>query len=105
MATPNYELLLYVLGQIKKVNKAEESLREAMLHFGDKDFNRVSLDKIETSYIHILELLFEDKDEWISYFIYECELGSKPREITLPDGEVMLFRSVKQLYDLLTPKK
>lgn len=55
--------------------------------------------------------MFDDNhsDSWISYYVYDCELGKKPKKVNLKNRSVTL-RTVANLWDVLkeenfTPKK
>ena len=52
------------------------------------------------SYINLLQNMFNDKNSWISHFVYECDLGRKPKKIKI-DEESILLDSYEKLYDLL----
>lgn len=38
-----------------------------------------------------------DVNQWLSWWQYECDLGDKPMECTLPSGESRLVRTVEDL--------
>jgi hypothetical protein len=60
-------------------------------------------DKLLDGYICLLEDKFPETsvDEWIFYYVYECEMGSKINQITI-NGKDFPLNSEEQLYKLLT---
>lgn len=59
--------------------------------------------------IDLLETIFDDKDEYIPYFIFELEFGDQwyPEAIDPEEnnGETVFLRNADELYDFLIKKK
>lgn len=55
------------------------------------------------SVIDLLEFIFDDKNHWISYWVWELEFGKRYEDGKIKDenGEDIPLRSVEDLYDLL----
>lgn len=53
--------------------------------------------------IDLLEFIFNDKDQWISYWIFELDFGKDYEDgwVTQKDGAVIPLKTVEDLYDLL----
>lgn len=52
--------------------------------------------------IKILTEAMDDKDEWIEYFIYECDCGRGKKEVKWWDEEkTELIETPEQLYDII----
>lgn len=53
--------------------------------------------------IDLLEFIFNDKNQWISYWIFELEFGKQYEDecIKWEDGEVIPLKTAEDLYDLL----
>ena len=53
--------------------------------------------------IDLLEFIFNDKNQWISYWIFELEFGKQYEDecIKYEDGEVIPLKTAEDLYDLL----
>ena len=88
------------------LRKAETKLNDALKEF-NSDFNYFSFGRWETMFIRTLEFAMNDKDEWISYFIYDLELGES--DLTVKDpvkigGEPVSIKTISDLYNLLTKK-
>ena len=51
----------------------------------------------------LLEFIFNDKNQWINYWIWELEFGKRYEDGKIKDenGEDIPLRSVEDLYDLL----
>lgn len=58
---------------------------------------------VEETLIDVLSEAFNDKDEDISYFIYELDFGKdwKPGTITTDNGEDIKMQTAEDLYDYL----
>lgn len=54
--------------------------------------------------ISLLQFIFDDKEQWISYWICELDFGSKYQDgmIQDKDGNNIQLKTVDDLYDLLT---
>ena len=59
------------------------------------------LGRVETNHVALLKIAMNDKHDWISYFIYDCEMGTKPKEITFKDGTKLKLTTTQQLYKLI----
>ena len=50
--------------------------------------------------IAILEKAMDDKDEWIEYYIYDCNWGSVDNDVRI-NGEPVTFKTYEDLYDMI----
>ena len=50
--------------------------------------------------IEILEKAMNDKDEWIEYYIYDCNWGSVDNNVRI-NGEPVTFKTYEDLYDMI----
>lgn len=55
------------------------------------------------SLISVLAAIFEDKDKWIEYFVYELWFGEmyEPNKVLTESGEEIRLANVHDLYELL----
>lgn len=53
--------------------------------------------------VEILQIVFKDKGDWIGYWIYELEYGSRWKEdsITEADGTSIRLQTIEDLYKFL----
>lgn len=53
--------------------------------------------------IDLLEFIFNDKDQWINYWIFELDFGKNYEDGYVKDehGEVIALKTAEDLYDLL----
>lgn len=53
--------------------------------------------------IDLLEFIFNDKNQWIRYWVLELDFGKyyEYGDIKYDDGEVIQLKTVEDLYDLL----
>ena len=58
---------------------------------------------IEQDLVDVLENMYEDKDGWISYYLYELDCGAdwEPGMITSEDGKDIRLTCANDLYNLL----
>lgn len=59
------------------------------------------------SYINLLSDLLDlpIEEEWINYFVFECDMGKKPRRVTWTKDDVELgltLDSIESFYNFLT---
>lgn len=57
--------------------------------------------RLISDYISLLSLMVNDVDEDIDYFVFECEYGKKPMEITYKDETTFIMNSIKNLYECI----
>ena len=57
-------------------------------------------DKLIENYISLLSRYVGDSD-WISYYVWECELGKNPLEVSWGNKKIKL-NSVRKLYKLIS---
>ena len=88
------------LAKLEKTNKIYDAINEAgkeldMFEIYDCEYSTVIID--------ILQEVFNDESEWITYFIYDLDFGEKWRKGCVTDnGEDVPLRNAGDLYDLLT---
>ena len=53
--------------------------------------------------VDLLEFIFNDENQWISYWIFELDFGKDYEDgwVTQKDGAVIPLKTVEDLYDLL----
>lgn len=53
--------------------------------------------------IDLLEFIFNDKNQWISYWVWELEFGKRYEDVDVEgsDGCIILLKTTEDLYDLL----
>ena len=53
--------------------------------------------------IDLLEFIFDDKNQWISYWIWELSFGAdyEDGDVQNPDGSIIPLKTTEDLYDLL----
>lgn len=56
------------------------------------------------SYVDVLKHLYEDNLEWIDYFIWECDWGKRPGEVSI-NGEELILDSYDKLFCLINKSK
>ncbi len=58
--------------------------------------------RLVESYIEILSTFIEDDNDWIDYFVWECDLGkTKPYKYVSIHGKKFKLKNIKDLYNLL----
>jgi hypothetical protein len=90
----------HAIDVVKDYRKIEKELEKA---FGglNENHNYGMLSTVETQYLTLLKIAMNDEHDWVSYFIYDCEMGTKPKEITFKDGTKLKLKTVAQLYKLI----
>jgi len=69
----------------------------------DPDFGGFYLSRVNTLIVQLLQESMNDKEEWISYWIYELEFGSKWRKGTITDKNKkdIKLQTAEDLYSYL----
>lgn len=83
---------------IKEIQKDEEYLSQ-LSQMGMNLFEHLGSTSIT---VRLLEKIFMDKSEWISWWIWEKDFGTKDEmQAFNKDGTIMLLSTVRELYDFL----
>lgn len=56
------------------------------------------------AYIELLSKNVGDENEWINYYIFECEFGKKPMEVTVDKKKIKLD-SLEKLWKIIKNEK
>jgi hypothetical protein len=85
--------------RIKKTYDTEMKLCELL----NCDCPIAFTDEIVDSVIDLLEAHFEDEDEWITYWMFELDFGSKWKNGTITDdkGNDIKLQTIEDLYEVL----
>ena len=103
----DYETFESIMTEIKEVNDFQDHLMSIC-----KDFNRNNhsgseadfyLPDLSCTCVKLLEQIFDDKYDWISYYMWELDFGRAYKDgmITRKDGSNIRLESFRDLYDLL----
>lgn len=92
------------MNRIKTVCDFEDRLNDLLDEYALDSF--LFVPKCVDECIELMHIMFgdKDKDEWISYFIYEMEWGNRwtPGTIKDSDGSDIPLGSINDLWNLLT---
>jgi hypothetical protein len=89
--------------QIKILNYYRRVEKELEKTFGMITENHTYglLGRVETNHLALLKIAMNDEHDWISYFVYDCDMGKAPKEITFKDGKKLKLATTQQLYKLI----
>lgn len=60
---------------------------------------------VANAYTELVASTVSDRDEWLLYYQYECEMGRKPKRVTWTDihgAHDVLLDSIEKLYAVIT---
>jgi len=103
----DYKTFEKIINEIKEVLDFEDSILSLCC-----DFNRnnkqgaeaeIFFPDLSTTCISLLNLIFDDKDDWISYYIWELNFGEyyEDGDVTDENGSIIKLKTIRDLYDLL----
>jgi len=89
------------LFDIKRFQEAQDSINDGFKILGQD--SRIMITEPESVVVRLLEAIFNDKGEWISYFLYQLEWGKKYEDGCVFDVDYSYIRlnTIKELYDFL----
>ena len=99
----NKETFIKLMTELVSIIKDEDNLNTAFKKF-EPEFNRISFSRYETLVVESLEFGMNDKDRWISYWIYDCDMGKEDRQVTSKDGKKIPIKTLTNLYNLINRK-
>lgn len=88
--------------KLDEIEKKEENLDNALKDISP-DFGGISFIEITDVVYEILKDVFKDKFDWIGYWRWELEKGTKWKKgtITEKNGKEIKLKTVEDLYNLL----
>ena len=88
-----------------EIRNAEYKLNEAFKVF-EPDFNYVAFSRYATLFISTIEEAMNDKEDWISYWVYELNFGKDAHEESVKDkdGKSIPIKTIDGLYNLIQSK-
>jgi len=89
------------LSDIKRFQEAQDSINDGLKILGQD--SSIMITEPELVVVRLLEAIFNDKGEWISYFLYQLDWGKKYKDgcITDTDGSFIRLSTINELYDFL----
>ena len=101
----NYEQFERHIKDILKITNFDDGLNELTKPFREsgEDFINISFPTLTSNVISLLEILTNDKNEWISYWIYELDCGKKYKEGCVVDANKknIPLKTIKDLWNIL----
>jgi hypothetical protein len=89
-----------LIKELVSIKKAEDKLNIAFKEF-NSDFNFISFSRYETLVVESLELAVNDKSQWISYWLYECNMGTGNLKVWDKNKKRIPFKTPSDLYDCI----
>ena len=95
----NKETFIKLMTELASIKKAEDNLNTAFKKFSH--FNYISFGRYEELVVRSLEFGMNDKDRWISYWIYDCEMGKEDMNVKDRNGKKIPTKTLTNLYNLI----
>ena len=97
------EFFTKLISDLKETYDKNEKFNKAIEICGDGFFLSELAYPATEALVDLLEHNFRDDGEWISYWLYELDFGSKAEELTASeaDGTPIPLGTVEDLYNLL----
>lgn len=97
----SYEKFLELFQPIIDWNEKYEKEADLLSKLYPSSFIVPEGDRLIERYIDLLSVYVGDSD-WISYYVWECELGRNPMEVSWNDNTKRIkLNSIKKLYKLI----
>lgn len=90
------------INELKKNDEFIDKLNDLFFEFRRDD--SVYMTGLESTVVNLLEVMFKDnKTNWISYWIWECDFGESYNDgdVTDDNGETISLKTSEELYDFL----
>ena len=92
-----------IMTELLSIKTAEENLNKAIKKF-EPDLSYLCFGRYETLVVRSLEFAMNDKDKWISWWIYDHKCGKSKLNVRKKDGTIIPSKTPANLYDLITNK-
>lgn len=93
-----------LMKELVSLRKDEDDLNTAFKKL-EPDFNYISFGRYETLVVRSLEFAMNDKYQWISYWLYDCECGKKEMKVIDKDGKKVPMKTINDLYNCIINNK
>lgn len=90
-----------ILETIKLSDEKERKFSKAMEEISGSYFISELTYSVTTVLLLLLKDIFDDKEDWIGYCMYEKDWFTKDMEATYKDGSVIPLNNISELYDFL----
>jgi len=99
----NKETFIKLMTNYKELDIDINNVNIAMRKL-DPDFGGFCISRVATAILEVLQAALDDKGDWISYYIYDLEWGTKYKKgcIKEKDGKNIPLKTLGDLYNLLT---
>jgi len=96
------EQFIKMMKELVSIKKDEEALQKAFQKF-EPEFDHFCFNRYEELVVRSIELAMNDKYDWISYWIYDLECGTKAKRDSVQDkyGNDMEVRTLANLYEII----
>ena len=98
----NKQEFIKLMTELVSIKKAEDNLIKAFKKF-EPEFSRICFGRYETLVVNSLEFAMNDEHSWISYWLYEWDMGKKDGGVEYK-GRKIPSKTLSNLYDLITNK-
>jgi hypothetical protein len=97
------EQFVKFINELVRLKKRDDEFSKACEKISD-GFGLRMTDYHETLILDILKEAMDDKADWISYWLYDCEMGTKKIGKGITDGKTkksVPFKTAENLYDCI----
>lgn len=97
------------INAIKDEEELQDKITDAVSEYNQKQNMSVCLVIPSQDYVivDLLAKIMDDKNEWISYWVYELDCGKSYKDgcVTDKDGGIIKLKTIKDLWNLLMSEK
>lgn len=105
----SFDTFKYCLDILQKTTELDASLNDIFSKYnqGTGDIADLTLPSIRDPILKLLEIITEDNEEWIDYWVFELEFGKLASEMkcTDADGKPIPLRTIEDLWTVLVKEK
>lgn len=104
--TLTLEQFIQAIEALKQTEEKNSLFNKAMEEISSSWFVSELAYPATEALVTLLEIIFDDKDGWINWWLYETKYGTrKDLTATDKDGNVIPTDTIEDLYNILTDKK
>lgn len=81
------------------VQKETEQLEAVGFHVEAPIFNTIY--ELHSAYTNLVAERVGDKEKWLNYFQYECDMGEKPMLVICADAKEIILKDIDTLIEVL----
>ena len=94
----SFDKFKFYMGLVQEYTEKDDQLSNILETEGFVTYSM----KTTGAIVDLLTELMDDKGDWLGYWLWECDSGKNPMEITDSDDNIVPFTTLEEVYEWIT---